>query len=62
MDHLSCQRQRVLTIKQQQSELIANLHVRTRRKICNAQATETDVLRLANAERFFQTLVFNRQR
>ena len=61
MDHLRRQRQRIFAIEQQQSELISDLHVWTRRKICNTHATETDVLRLADAERLFQALVFDGQ-
>ncbi len=39
--------------------MISNLYVGARGEICNAQTAETDVLRLADAERFFQTLVFD---
>ena len=62
MNYFACQRQRVFTIKQQQTEVIANLDVRTRWQVRHPQTTETDVLRLADAERFFQTFVFNRER
>src|SRR5215207_5664198 len=59
MHHFSIQRYCIFTIEQQQSELISDLYLGARGKVCHSHAAETDVLRLAKVERLFEALVFN---
>src|SRR5215213_7736828 len=59
MDHFAGQRQCVFAVKQQESELISDLYVGTGGEICHSQTAETDVLRLSDADRLLQALVFD---
>ena len=59
--NLTVQRQSVFLIHEQESQLVADFHIWTRRQVTDPHATKADIRWFTESDRLSQTFVFDSQ-